>query len=127
MCRSQPETRSSLRARRSNPEATSKDWIASSQELLAMTANSLLLDAAGFDQLRPFFLVLVDEGGVVFRRARRDLGAVLGELLLHLVGSKRVTQRLVELVDDGPRRAGGRRQTVIQRGIEAGQHGFGNG
>src|SRR6266446_10394608 len=44
-------------------------------------AVSLRLDAAGLDELRPFLLILVDEGGIVFRRARRDLGAIQPELL----------------------------------------------
>ena len=66
---------------------------------------SLLLDAAGFHELRPLLLILVDEVGIVFRRAGRDLGAVIAQLLLHLVGGERVAQRLVELVDDRPRRA----------------------
>ena len=52
--------------------------------------RSLLLDAAGLDQLRPLLLVLVDESGIVLRRARRDLGAVLRQLLLDFVGGKRV-------------------------------------
>src|SRR3954463_4476477 len=87
-------------------------------------ARSLLLDAAGLDQLRPFLLVLVDKGGVVLRRARGDFGAVVGQLLIHLVGSERIAQGLVEPVDDRPRRAGGRRQPVIERSVEPGQHGF---
>src|SRR6187431_1000807 len=66
---------------------------------------SLLLDAAGFDELRPLLFILVDEAGIVFGAAGRDFGAVIAKLLLHLVGSERVAQRLVELVDDRPRRA----------------------
>jgi hypothetical protein len=37
-----PVLSTSLRAQRSNPEATSQDWIASSQVLLAMTAEELV-------------------------------------------------------------------------------------
>src|SRR3954454_2352444 len=59
---------------------------------------SLLLHAAGLDQLRPFLFVLVDEIDIIFRRARRDLGAVIAELLFHLGGGERVAQRLVESV-----------------------------
>src|SRR5215218_8922651 len=66
---------------------------------------SLLLDAAGFHELRPLLFVLVDEAGIIFRRTGCDFGAVIAELLLHLLGGERVAQRLVELVDDRPRRA----------------------
>ena len=46
---------------------------------------SLLLDAARLDQLRPLLLILVDERGVIFRRARGDVGAVGAQLPPHLV------------------------------------------
>src|SRR3954453_4569146 len=88
-------------------------------------ARSLLLDAAGLDQLRPFLLVLVDKGGIVFRRARGDFGAVLRQLPLHLVGGERIAQCLVEPVDDRPRRAGGGRPPPIERSDEPRQHRFG--
>src|SRR2546430_17059663 len=81
----------------------------------------LLLDAAGLHKLRPLLLILVDEVGIVFRRAGRDLGAIIAQLLLYLVGGERVAQRLVELVDDRPRRAGGRDEGVIGRGVETGK------
>src|SRR3954453_16511912 len=90
--------------------------------LVLRPRRSLLLDAAGLDELRPLLLVLVDEGGVVLRRARSDFSAVLRQLPLHLVGGKRGAQLLVEPLDDGARRARRRRQSVIERGVEPGQH-----
>src|SRR6476659_11003436 len=83
--------------------------------------RSLRLDAAGLDELRPFLLILVDEAGIIFRRARRDLGAIKPELLLHFTGGECRLQLLVELVDDGARRPGRRNQAVIERGVEARQ------
>src|SRR6476661_6352502 len=70
-------------------------WERSTQ---AETRVSFLLDATGLDELRPFFLIGVDEGGIVFRRARRDLGTVKPELLLHLIGAEGGPQFLVEPV-----------------------------
>ena len=40
-------------------------------------AALLLLDAAGLHELRPLLFILVDEFGIVFRRAGRDFGAVI--------------------------------------------------
>ena len=80
--------------------------------------SSLRLDAAGLDEFRPFPLIAVDESGIVFRTARRDFGAVEGELLPYLLGSKRGAQLLVEPFDDRTRRARRSRQAVIKRGIE---------
>src|SRR5450755_4673141 len=89
------------------------------------TVLLLLFDAAGPDQLRPLFFILVDVVSIGLGRARRDFGAVERELLLHLIGAERVAQRLVEPVDHGTRRAGRRHQAVIQRGVKAGETGFG--
>src|SRR5205823_12386944 len=51
-------------------------------------AALLLLDAAGLHELRPLLFILVDEFGIVFRRAGRDFSAVIAQLLLHLVGGE---------------------------------------
>src|ERR1700743_1399750 len=68
--------------------------------------SSLLLDTAGLDQFRPLLFILVENLGVLLRAARRDLGAVGAQLLLHLVGSQRVPQGGIEFVDDRLRRTG---------------------
>src|SRR5262249_7535635 len=73
------------------------------------------LDAHRLDQIGPHRHLAIDQRGIRLRR-----GALEGEPFAHLIARQHRVERMVELVDDGPRRAGRRRKPPAQRYVVAG-------
>src|SRR5262249_38417445 len=65
-------------------------------------------------QRAPLGLLAVDVAGVFLRRRGQGIAALGVDALLDLVRLDQRAQRRVELVDDRPRRAGGRKEPVVQ-------------
>src|SRR5262249_30500785 len=82
---------------------------------------SLRLGAGGLHHHRPALLVAIDVSRIVRGRADCDLGAVSDEPALDLIACERLAQRLIEPLDNRARRAGGRHDAVVERGLETRQ------
>src|SRR5262245_5213733 len=104
---------------RANLRTDSANMVCSSVKLKFID-DSVLLGARLLHHRRPLDLLVIDVGGIFLRRGEQRLGAVLGHALFGVGRADRLAQRRRELVDDRPRRAGRRDDSIMQHGLEAG-------
>ena len=109
-----------------------RNQIGRARQAAGVGREDAALAALHHSTLRLSFLISADQrvmsrstiARIFFRRARHRFAAVGGDPLLNLGIGDRDAHRLVDLVDDRLRRAGGRQQAVVEHHVEAGEPRF---